>query len=164
MPACESRAVPLSFVVAAPAIRDEHPELRDHRLRSQFVRPTVARMNAPLRLLIADDDPVMRMLLGAIVRADPSIELVAEAQDADEAIRLAAERQPDVVLLDVEMPGGGGLRAAREIRAENPTIRLLALSGHETGEARDAMREAGASGYVVKGSPPGEVLSALRSV
>ena len=74
-------------------------------------------MNASIRLLIADDDPVMRMLLGAIARGDPVLELVAEAEDADEAIALAAEHRPDVVLLDVEMPGGGGLRAAREIRA-----------------------------------------------
>jgi DNA-binding NarL/FixJ family response regulator len=120
-------------------------------------------MDARLRLLIADDDPVMRMLLGAIVRSDPSIELVAEAEDADEAIALAAERRPDVALLDVEMPGGGGLRAAQEIHAQHPQIRLLALSAHETGEARAAMENAGASGYVVKGAPPAEVLQAVRN-
>jgi DNA-binding NarL/FixJ family response regulator len=119
-------------------------------------------MNVPLRLLIADDDPVMRLLLAAIVRADPQLELVAEAEDADQAIALAAEQRPHVALLDIEMPGGGGLRAAREIHARHPEIRLLALSAHETDEARDAMAAAGASGYVVKGAPPSDVLSALK--
>lgn len=120
-------------------------------------------MNAPLRLLIADDDPVMRMLLGAVVRADPSIELVAEAEDADQAIELAASTRPDVALLDVEMPGGGGPRAAREILAVRPQVRVFALSAHEDGPARAEMEAAGATGYVVKGSPPADVLRALRS-
>jgi DNA-binding NarL/FixJ family response regulator len=119
-------------------------------------------MNGPLRLLIADDDPVMRLLLGAIVRADPELELVAEAHDADEAIALAAEHRPHVALLDVEMPGGGGLRAAREIHARHPEIRLLTLSAHEDAETRDAMAAAGASGYIVKGAAPADVLSALK--
>ena len=119
-------------------------------------------MNAPMRLLIADDDPVMRMLLGAIARADPGLELVAEAQDADEAIALAVEHTPDVVLLDVEMPGGGGLRAAREIRAALPAARVVGLSAHESDEARGAMEAAGADGYIVKGAAPGEVVRVLR--
>jgi DNA-binding NarL/FixJ family response regulator len=119
-------------------------------------------MHSPLRLLIADDDPVMRMLLGAVVGADPAITLVAEAADADEAIALAEQHAPDVALLDVEMPGGGGLRAAREIHASQPGVRLLALSAHETEEARAAMREVGVSDYVVKGAAPDEVLRALK--
>jgi DNA-binding NarL/FixJ family response regulator len=118
-------------------------------------------MHGPLRLLIADDDPVMRMLLGAVVGAEAGIELVAEAEDADEAIALAERHKPDVALLDVEMPGGGGLRAAREIHARQPAIRLLALSAHEAEHTRASMEQAGVSGYVVKGAPPGEVLRAL---
>src|SRR5215212_1769866 len=110
-------------------------------------------MNAPLRVLIADDDPAMRMLLGAIARSDPALELVAEAQDADEAIALADSERPDVALLDVEMPGGGGLRAARAISALHPGVRILALSAHATDDARAAMEAAGAAGYVVKGAP-----------
>jgi DNA-binding NarL/FixJ family response regulator len=120
-------------------------------------------MDAPLRLLIADDDPVMRMLLGAIVRADPGLELVAEAEDAQQAIALADRHEPDIALLDVEMPEGGGLRAAQAIHQAHPHVRLLALSAHETDEARAAMREAGASGYVVKGAAPAEVLEALKA-
>src|SRR4051794_6803526 len=115
-----------------------------------------------LRLLIADDDPVMRMLLGAIVGADPEIDLVGEAADAEQAIALAAECRPDVALLDIEMPKGGGAHAMREIRARHPGARLVALSGHDTLEARAAMTAAGASVYVVKGAPPAEVLEALK--
>jgi DNA-binding NarL/FixJ family response regulator len=118
-------------------------------------------MHSPLRLLIADDDPVMRMLLAAVVGAQAGIEIVAEAADADEAIALAERHQPDVALLDIEMPCGGGLHAAREIHARQPSIRLLALSAHQSDEARATMEEAGVSGYVVKGAPPDEVLRAL---
>jgi DNA-binding NarL/FixJ family response regulator len=114
------------------------------------------------RVLIADDDPVMRMLLSAVINADPALELVAAAEDATQAIALAGEHTPDVVLLDVEMPGGGGPHAARAIRANHPDTRILALSAHETGSAREEMDRAGADGYVTKGTPPGEIAKALR--
>ena len=114
------------------------------------------------RVLIADDDPVMRMLLSAVINADPALELVAAAEDATQAIALAGEHTPDVVLLDVEMPGGGGPHAARAIRANHPDTRILALSAHETGSAREEMDRAGADGYVTKGTPRGEIAQALR--
>ena len=114
------------------------------------------------RVLIADDDPVMRMLLSAVVNGDEELELVGQAEDAEQAIDLAASLQPDVALLDVEMPGGGGLRAARAIKEDVPAVRVLALSAHDTDEAREAMLEAGADGYVVKGAPPAEIAAALR--
>jgi DNA-binding NarL/FixJ family response regulator len=115
-----------------------------------------------LRVVIADDDPVMRMLLSAVISSDPDLELVGQAEDADGAIALALSETPDVALLDVEMPGGGGLRAAREIKSSMPGVRVLALSAHDTDEARSAMSEAGADGYVVKGAPPAEMAAALR--
>jgi len=127
-----------------------------------FASAYVARMNATVRLLIADDDPVMRMRLVAIARGDPALELVASAADAEEAIALAVEHRPDVVLLDVEMPGGGGPRAAREIRAVLPGARVLALSAHSDDASRDDMAAAGADGYVVKGTPPADVARVLR--
>jgi DNA-binding NarL/FixJ family response regulator len=114
------------------------------------------------RVLIADDDPVMRMLLSAVIDAAPDLDLVAAAEDATQAVELARAHAPDVVLLDVEMPGGGGAHAAREIKATHPGTKVLALSAHETGPARDAMHAAGADGYVVKGTPPAEIAAALR--
>ena len=119
-------------------------------------------MDRPLRVLIADDEPVMRALLGAIVGSDPGLELVAQAVDADEAIALAVEHHPDVALLDVEMPGGGGVRAARAILTADPGVRVLALSGHATDAARSAMEAAGATGYVIKGALPADVARAIR--
>jgi DNA-binding NarL/FixJ family response regulator len=115
-----------------------------------------------LRVVIADDDPVMRMLLSAVIGSDAELELVGQAEDADGAIALVAAEAPDVALLDVEMPGGGGLRAAREIKVAAPNVRVLALSAHDTDDARAAMSEAGADGYVVKGAPPAELAAALR--
>jgi DNA-binding NarL/FixJ family response regulator len=114
------------------------------------------------RVLIADDDPVMRMLLSAVINAAPDLDLVAAAEDATQAVELARTHAPDVVLLDVEMPGGGGPHAAREIKAAHPGTRVLALSAHETGPAREQMQAAGADGYVIKGTPPAEIAAALR--
>ena len=114
------------------------------------------------RVLIADDDPVMRMLLSAVINAAPDLELVAAAEDATQAIGLARAHAPDIVLLDVEMPGGGGPHAAREIKASHPGTKVLALSAHETGAARDAMQQAGADGYVIKGTAPAAIAAALR--
>jgi DNA-binding NarL/FixJ family response regulator len=115
-----------------------------------------------VRVLIADDDPVMRMLMTAIVARDPELTLAGEAEDAEAAVAAAERLAPDVALLDVEMPGGGGAAAARAIRARAPGVRVLALSAHAAGAARDEMAAAGAVGYVVKGAPPEEVVRAIR--
>jgi DNA-binding NarL/FixJ family response regulator len=89
--------------------------------------------------------------------------VVGEAQDADEAIDLAASRRPDVVLLDVNMPGGGGLRAANDIREANPAVKVVALSADDSQGAQYDMTRAGAVGYVVKGSPDAEIVRVIRS-
>jgi DNA-binding NarL/FixJ family response regulator len=115
-----------------------------------------------VRVLVADDDPVMRMLMGAALSRDPEMQLAGEAEDALEAIAVAERLRPDVALLDIEMPGGGGPHAAREIRAKCPETRVLALSAHQTDAAREEMAAAGAVGYVVKGAPPDEVLRTIR--
>jgi len=115
-----------------------------------------------VRVLVADDDPVMRLLMGAVIARDPEMELAGEAEDAEEAIAAAERLRPDVALLDIEMPGGGGLHAALQIRARCPGTRVLALSGHQTDAARDQMTAAGAVGYLVKGAPPEDVLRAIR--
>ena len=115
-----------------------------------------------VRVLIADDDPVMRMLMGAIVSRAPELTLAGEAEDADAAVAAAERLAPDVALLDLEMPGGGGPAAARAIRERVPGVRVLALSAHEDDAARAEMAAAGAIGYVVKGAPPDELVRAIR--
>jgi DNA-binding NarL/FixJ family response regulator len=115
-----------------------------------------------VRVLIADDDPVMRMLVAAIVSRDPELTLAGEAEDAETAVAQAERLAPDVALLDLEMPGGGGPAAARGIRERAPAVAVLALSAHEDDAAREEMTAAGAVGYVVKGAAPDAVARAIR--
>jgi len=114
---------------------------------------------ARTRLLIADDEPLVRAMLLAQLEAE--FEVVAAAADADEAIAFALEHQPDVAIVDVEMPGGGGLRATREIRACSPSTAVLVLSSDESDAGVIAMLEAGAVSYFRKGLAAGELANAL---
>ncbi len=116
-----------------------------------------------LRLLVADDDPVTRLTIGAILKREPGLELVGEAEDAGGAVELAKRRRPDVVLLDVSMPGGGGARAAVQIREALPDVRIVAISADDShGNQYDMMR-AGAVGFISKGAPDDEILRVIRS-
>jgi PleD family two-component response regulator len=116
-----------------------------------------------LRLLVADDDPVTRLTIGAILKREPGFELVGEAEDAGAAVELALRRRPDVVLLDVSMPGGGGARAAVQIREALPEVRIVAISADDShGNQYDMMR-AGAVGFITKGAPDDEILRVIRS-
>ncbi len=114
------------------------------------------------RVLIAEDDDGMRAALAALVASDPTLEVIAEVADAEAAIVAACTARPDVCVVDVTMPGGGGPRATREIRSCSPATRIVALSGREDRATVVAMLRAGASGYVVKGTAPDEVLEAIR--
>ena len=116
-----------------------------------------------LRLMIADDDPVSRLMLGAIIKREAGFELVGEAADAIQAVELALRRRPDVVLLDVDMPGGGGARAAVQIREGLPEARIVAISADDSQSSQYDMMRAGAVGFVTKGSPDDEILRVIRS-
>lgn len=116
-----------------------------------------------LRLMIADDDPVSRLMLGAILKREPGFELVGEAADAGQAVELALRRRPDVVLLDVDMPGGGGARAAVQIREGLPEARIVAISADDSQSTQYDMMRAGAVGFLAKGSPDDEILRVIRS-
>jgi DNA-binding NarL/FixJ family response regulator len=91
------------------------------------------------------------------------LDLVGAAADAEEAIDLARQHRPDVVLLDVSMPAGGGIRAATGIREVMPDARLVALSAHDGPSAQLEMSRAGAIGYLVKGASDEDIVSAVRS-
>jgi PleD family two-component response regulator len=116
-----------------------------------------------IRLLLADDDPVSRLMLGAILRREPGFEVVGEAEDANQAVELALRRRPDVVLLDVNMPGGGGARAAVDIREELPDVKIVAISADDSPDSQYDMMRAGAVGFLAKGSPDDEILRVIRS-
>ncbi len=113
------------------------------------------------RLLIADDDRVVQTALYMQLNRD--FEIVGGAYDADAAIALADEHQPEVAIVDVQMPGGGGVRATREIHARAPRTAIVALSSDESDSVVLAMLEAGAMAYVRKGKPGHELAAILRS-
>ncbi|TDE59483.1 response regulator transcription factor [Nonomuraea mesophila] len=112
-----------------------------------------------LRLLIADDHPIVRDGLRAALGGEPDMEVVGEASDGAQAVRLAAELRPDVVLMDLRMPGMDGVSAIRELSGTGP--RVLVLTTFDT-DVLPAM-EAGASGYLLKDAPPEELARAVRA-
>jgi EAL domain-containing protein (putative c-di-GMP-specific phosphodiesterase class I)/DNA-binding NarL/FixJ family response regulator len=114
-----------------------------------------------IRVLIADDEQIVRESLAGVIGSDPSLEIVGSAEDAQGAIDLAAWRLPDVALLDVRMPGGGP-RAAAEIARLSPSTRVLALSAAEDRESVLAMIRAGALSYVGKTASNEEILNAIH--
>ncbi len=115
-----------------------------------------------IRVLIAEDEAAVRGALADLVGSAPDMEVVGAAADADEAITIALDTSPDVALLDVKMPGGGGPRAAREIRRGSPGTRVVALSAYDDRSTVVDMLRAGVAGYVVKGVPGGEIVDAIR--
>jgi DNA-binding NarL/FixJ family response regulator len=116
-----------------------------------------------LRVLLCDDDPVMSEALRDLMLDSPGFELVGVANDADSAATMAETLLPDVVLLDVRMPGGGGPRAARLIRRRVKDARLIAFSAHSDRNTVLTMLRAGASEFLVKGiSGDVEILEAMR--
>jgi EAL domain-containing protein (putative c-di-GMP-specific phosphodiesterase class I)/DNA-binding NarL/FixJ family response regulator len=116
----------------------------------------------PIEVLIADDDQNVLDVLTALVTAEPNLRVVAAVRDAESAIDAAAHVRPDVALLDARMPGGGGVRAAREIRRRCPSTNVIALSAHEDASTIVSMLEAGAIGYVAKGDSTDEILRAIE--
>src|SRR5919198_1443017 len=102
-----------------------------------------------VRVMVADDDADARGLLEKYVKGEPALQLVGAAADAESAIALARDLQPDAALLDVNMPGGGGVHAAREISSVSPGTSIVALSGIDDRGTVIDMLEAGASAYLV---------------
>jgi EAL domain-containing protein (putative c-di-GMP-specific phosphodiesterase class I)/ActR/RegA family two-component response regulator len=117
-----------------------------------------------ISVLVAEDDAGMRLALDALISSDPSLVLVASAADADQAIALAESHRPQVCVLDVSMPAGGGSRATRAIRSSVPCARIIALSGHEDRATVVEMLRAGAAAYLVKGGAPDELVEAIHAV
>ncbi len=114
-----------------------------------------------LRLLIADDDRFVRTALTAALKAE--FDIVATAADADDAIALAGQHQPDAAIVDVDMPGGGGLHATRGIRSSSPHTAVIVLSGDESDGIVREVINAGAMTYVRKGTPRAELSRAVRT-
>jgi len=118
----------------------------------------------PLRVLIADDHRLFAEALQAILIGDERIQVVGQANNGGEAVELARTLGPDVVLMDVSMPGLDGFEATREIRAGSEGVRVLMLTGSNSRADVDRSREAGASGYITKDRIASELVASIVEV
>jgi DNA-binding NarL/FixJ family response regulator len=119
---------------------------------------------SPIRVMIVDDHPLVREGIRSIVAGEEGFEVVAEAGSGEEAVEVAGQLRPDVVILDLSMPGEGGLSAVSRLREVAPTARSLVLSVHDHPEyVLEAVR-AGAQGYIRKDTSPAELRQAIRTV
>ena len=116
------------------------------------------------RVFLADDHGVVREGLKALISAHPDMEVVGEASDGETAVEKMKEFDPDVVVMDVSMPGMGGAQATELIKRENPRRQVLALTVHEERSYLRLLLEAGVSGFVLKRSAASEILNAIRTV
>lgn len=117
-----------------------------------------------IRLMIVDDHELLRLGLRQIFSEYHDVEVVAEAGDGETAIRLCREVHPDVVILDVSLPGLSGFELTRRLKTNKPLLTILALSVHDSSPFPERMMEAGASGYLTKGCSVSELLQAVRTV
>jgi DNA-binding NarL/FixJ family response regulator len=121
-------------------------------------------MPETLKVLIADDHPHFRDGLRALLLSAPDVEVIGEARDGEEVVELATRLQPDVVLMDLNMPGTGGIEATRRILHTSPHISVLVISMYEDDDSVFAALRAGARGYLLKGALKAEILRAIRAV
>ena len=121
-------------------------------------------MAEAIRVLIADDQAPLRAAFRMLVTSDPGMVVVAEAANGEQALTLAAKHQPDVVLMDVEMPGMGGVEATRRLCSQPQGPRVVILTMFDLDEYVSEALRAGASGFLLKNAAPAEVIRAVRVV
>jgi len=121
-------------------------------------------LSEPIRILIADDHPLFRGGLRSLLESVPDTQVVGEATDGQEAVELARTLTPDVVVMDLNMPGLSGIEATRQIAQETQEIHVLVMTMHEDDDSVFAALRAGARGYQLKGAAQAETLRAIRAV
>lgn len=120
-------------------------------------------MPVPIDVLVVDDDPGVRAAVWGLLDTQADLRVVGEAHDAPSAVARCVEVQPDVVVLDLRMPGGGGEVAAEEIARRCPATAVVIMTSVDDAATRRRMSAAGAVGYIVKGQPASELYGAIRS-
>lgn len=123
-----------------------------------------AQSGPPVRVLVADDHPLFRRGLAALIRDCPDTMLLGEADSGERIVQLARQHAPDVVVMDVSMPGIGGVEATRRIANDQPSCAVLMLTMMDADDSVFAALRAGARGYVLKGAEPTEILRAITAV
>jgi DNA-binding NarL/FixJ family response regulator len=134
------------------------------RRRAVSIHYLVMTLDAPIRVLIADDHLVVRRGIGALLTSLAGVEVVAEATTGAEALREAQLNRPDVVIMDIQMPVMDGIEATRRLATLLPDVAVLVLTMFEDDESVLAAMRAGARGYLLKGAQQEDILAALRSV
>ena len=126
--------------------------------------PSAGRPPISSRIVVADDDPIYRFALKEILNPHPDIEVVGEAADGHQAIELCRRLRPDLVMMDLKMPGMSGIEATRQVKEHSPRTVVLVLTGSEDPDHLLEALEAGAAGYLLKGAPVPEMVEATRKV
>lgn len=116
------------------------------------------------RILLVDDHALLRQGTVELLQYEADIEVIGQAENGQEAVRLARELQPDIVVMDVRMPGMSGVEATRHIRSEMPFIQVLVLTAYDDDQYVFSLLQAGASGYLLKTAPAGDLIGAIRQV
>jgi two-component system NarL family response regulator len=117
-----------------------------------------------IRILLVDDHTIVREALRALLEQEPDMQIVAEAADGENALRLIAELGPELVIMDVSLPGEDGIKTTRRLLARNPAIKVIALSMYSHSNMIHQMFDAGAAGYVVKSAAGTELRRGIRTV
>jgi CheY-like chemotaxis protein len=139
-----------SPAVAAQGVWDQEPEHSGEKQRR-------------IGILLVDDHRIVRQGLSSLLQLEPDFEVVAEAEDGAQALELARQWRPNVVVTDVSMPGMDGVELTRALLREKPDIKVLGLSMHIEKDVAAAMREAGAIGYLTKGGVTEDLIAAIRA-
>lgn len=138
------------------------PAKEARNLRSEPSR--IGNMKSPIKLLLVDDHPIVRKGIGSCLSKYANVQIVGEAANGEEALRKAKELNPDIVLMDVDMPQMDGLAVTQALRKEMPEIKVLILSMHRQTEAVLRILQSGALGYVLKDASTDELVQAIESV
>jgi DNA-binding NarL/FixJ family response regulator len=118
----------------------------------------------PIRVILADDHAVVRKGIREFLEAEPDIDIVGEAADGPTTLELVSRHQPDVAVLDIQMPGMTGIEVTRQIKARHPEVRVLILTAYDDDPYIFALLQAGASGYILKTADSLELIHAVRAV
>jgi DNA-binding NarL/FixJ family response regulator len=127
-------------------------------------KPPASSPAARKKILIVEDHPLMREGLRGTLAREPDLIVCGEAENAAQALELFKKLAPDLVLLDITLPGKSGLELAKDLKADDPGVVILAISMHDESLYAERILRAGASGYITKQEPPGELIKAIRQV